>query len=133
MAALWLACLVAMALGLWVDTRQTPAALLASECGAPGGLLDMAWRHASLMPASSAAMALAALAPWPVGRTSAPPLGQRLLCALSMAIGMVLGARLGVAAALMLNAAPFAGMALGMAAGMAVGLAPVLAISVGRR
>jgi len=36
-------------------------------------------------------------------------------------------------AALMLNAAPFAGMALGMAAGMAVGLASVLAFNVGRR
>lgn len=137
MAALWLACLAAMALGLWIDTRVTPAALLASECGAPGGLLDMAWRHGALMPASSAAMALAALTPWPARRTSAPPLAQRLLCAFAMAIGMVLGARLGVTAALLLGASPFGGMALGMAlgmaAGMAVGLVPVAVFSAARR
>lgn len=133
MAALWLACLAAMALGLWIDTRLTPAALLASECGAPGGLLDMAWRHGRLMPASSALMALAALAPWPAARASAPPPGQRLLCALSMAIGMVLGARPGVMAALALGGAPFAGMVLGMAAGMAMGLLPVFVLSAGRR
>lgn len=133
MAALWLTCLAAMALGLWIDTRITPAALLASECGAPGGLLDMAWRHATLMPASSAAMAVAALAPWPAGRTPAPPLAERLLCALAMTAGMVVGARLGVMAALSLSAAPFGGMALGMAAGMAVGLLPVFAVSAGRR
>ncbi|NMK48854.1 hypothetical protein [Achromobacter sp. Bel] len=133
MATLWLTCLAAMALGLWIDTRVTPATLLASECGAPGGLLDMAWRHGALMPASSAAMALAALAPWPAGRMSAPPLAQRLLCAFAMAIGMVLGARLGVTAALLLGASPFGGMALGMAAGMAVGLVPVAVFSAARR
>ena len=133
MASLWLACLAAMAVGLWIDTRVTPAALLASECGAPGGLLDMAWRHGALMPASSAAMGLAALAPWPPGRAPAPPLAQRLLCAVAMAVGMVLGARLGVMAALLLGASPFGGMALGMAAGMAAGLLPVVAFSAARR
>jgi hypothetical protein len=122
MTALWLACLAAMALGLWLDTRQTPAALLASECGAPGSLWDMAWRHATLMPASSAAMVLAALAPWP--RRHAPAAGRRLLCAVFMAIGMVLGARLGAMAALAWTAPPFAGMVIGMAAGMAAGLLP---------
>jgi len=122
MTALWLACLAAMALGLWADTRQTPAALLASECGAPGSLWDMAWRHATLMPASTAAMVLAALAPWPRGH--APAAGRRLLCAAVMAIGMVLGARLGAVAALAWSAPPFAGMVIGMAAGMAAGLFP---------
>lgn len=113
-----------MLIGLLVDTRHTPAALLASECGAPGGLLDMAWRHAVLMPATSAAMALAALAPWP----GAPPLTERVLCAGFMVVGMILGARLGVAMALGAGAgAPiFAGLVLGMAAGMALGSAAAL-------
>lgn len=64
MAGLWLACVAAMGAGLLVDTWRTPAALLASECGAPGTLAQLAWRHVVLMPASSAAMALAALMPW---------------------------------------------------------------------
>lgn len=132
MTALWLLCLIAMALGLWLDTRHMPAALLASECGAPGGLLDMAWRHGTLMPASSAAMALAALAPWPAGRTPAPPLAERLICALSMGLGMILGARWGVPLALALGMAPFPGMALGMAVGMAAGLLPFYMFSAGR-
>ncbi|MPT38819.1 MAG: hypothetical protein E2603_09990, partial [Achromobacter sp.] len=55
-AGLWLACMAAMAAGLWIDTLRTPAALLASECAAPGSLAEMAWRHARLMPASSIAM-----------------------------------------------------------------------------
>lgn len=117
----WLACVAAMLIGLMIDTRHTPAALLASECGAPGGLLDMAWRHAVLMPVTSAAMALAALAPWP----AAPPLTERVLCAGLMAVGMILGARLGVTMALGLGAPIFAGLVLGMAAGMAAALLPV--------
>ena len=117
----WLACVAAMLIGLMIDTRHTPAALLASECGAPGGLLDMAWRHAVLMPATSAAMALAALAPWP----AAPPLTERVLCAGLMAVGMILGARVGVTMALGLGAPIFAGLVLGMAAGMAAALLPV--------
>lgn len=117
----WLVCIAAMALGLWVDARHTPAALLANECGAPGGLLDMAWRHASLMPASSAAMFLAAIAPWH-GERASPP-GPRLLCAVLMTIGMVLGARLGAMAALATGTAPFAAMVAGMAFGMALGMA----------
>ena len=64
MAGLWLACLAAMGAGLLVDTWRTPAALLASECGAPGTLAQLAWRHVVLMPVSSAAMAVAALLPW---------------------------------------------------------------------
>ncbi len=118
----WLACVAAMLIGLLVDTRHTPAALLASECGAPGGLLDMAWRHAMLMPVTSAAMALAALAPWP----AAPPLTERVLCAGLMAVGMVLGARLGVVTALGAGAPIFAGLVLGMAVGMALGSAAAL-------
>jgi hypothetical protein len=110
--------MAAMAAGLWLDTLRTPAALIASECAAPGGLAEMAWRHAVLMPASSAAMLLAALAPWP----GAPALGARLACALSMSIGMVAGAQLGMALALPLDVAPFAAMVAGMAAGMAAAL-----------
>ena len=124
----WLACVAAMLIGLLIDTRHTPAALLASECGAPGGLLDMAWRHAVLMPATSTAMALAALAPWP----AAPPLTERLLCAGLMAVGMILGARLGVAMALGLGAPIFAGLVLGMAAGMAAALLPLALLGRGR-
>lgn len=129
MAGLWLACLAAMGAGLLLDTLRTPAALLASECGAPGSLAEMAWRHASLMPASSAAMALAALLPWPRAQGVAPSLATRLLCAGLMAIGMILGARLGAGAALSAGAPPFGGMALGMAAGMAAALLPARALS----
>jgi len=130
MASLWLACMAAMAAGLLVDTWRTPAALLASECGAPGTLAQLAWRHAALMPASSAAMALAALLPWPGSQAR---LGERALCAVLMAIGMVLGARLGVQTALNVDASPFAGMVLGMVAGMTAALMPVGALSAWRR
>ncbi len=138
MAGLWLACLAAMGAGLVVDTWRTPAALLASECGAPGTLAQLAWRHAALMPASSAAMALAALLPWsrlPSSRRpgAKTPLASRLLCLILMAIGMVLGARLGVQTAQALGTAPFWGMVLGMTAGMAAALLPVAALSVWRR
>lgn len=137
MAGLWLACLAAMGAGLVVDTWRTPAALLASECGAPGTLVQLAWRHAALMPASSAAMALAALLPWswlpwsrrPEAKT---PLASRLLCLILMAIGMVLGARLGVQTAQALGTAPFWGMVLGMTAGMAAALLPVAALNAWR-
>ena len=117
-----------MLIGLLVDTRHTPAALMASECGAPGGLLDMAGRHAVLMPVTSAAMALAALAPWP----GAPALTERVLCAGLMTVGMILGARLGVAMALGLGAPIFAGLVLGMAAGMAAALLPFALLGRGR-
>ncbi|WBX91536.1 hypothetical protein [Achromobacter mucicolens] len=138
MAGLWLACLAAMGAGLVVDTWRTPAALLASECGAPGTLAQLAWRHAALMPASSAAMALAALLPWswlpwsqrPGAKT---PLASRLLCLILMVIGMVLGARLGVQTAQTLGTAPFWGMVFGMTAGMAAALLPVAALSAWRR
>ena len=163
MAGLWLVCLTAMGAGLLVDTWRTPAALLASECGAPGTLAQLAWRHVVLMPASSAAMALAALLPWSrltgsrwpwtrwpwvqlpryrMSRTRGlglrlqagkPPLASRVLCLVLMAIGMVLGARLGVQTAQALGAAPFSGMVLGMAAGMAATLLPVAAVSAWRR
>jgi len=158
MAGLWLACLAAMGAGLLVDTWRTPAALLASECGAPGTLAQLAWRHAVLMPASSAAMALAALMPWsrmpwslptwarwpwtqlpssqsrwPRLQGRKPPLASRVVCLVLMAIGMVLGARLGVQTAQALGAAPFSGMVLGMAAGMAATLLPVAAVSAWRR
>ncbi|MDG9968265.1 hypothetical protein N7638_09505 [Achromobacter mucicolens] len=138
MAGLWLACLAAMGAGLVVDTWRTPAALLASECGAPGTLAQLAWRHAALMPASSAAMALAALLPWswlPWSRRpgAKTPLASRVLCLILMAIGMVLGARLGVQTAQALGTAPFWGMVLGMTAGMAAALLPVAALSVWRR
>lgn len=148
MAGLWLACLAAMGAGLLVDTWRTPAALLASECGAPGTLAQLAWRHVVLMPASSAAMALAALMPWsrlpwsrlPWSRSRRPrlqgrkpPLASRVLCLVLMMIGMVLGARLGVQTAQALGAAPFWGMVLGMAAGMAATLLPVAAVSAWRR
>jgi len=138
MAGLWLACLAAMGAGLVVDTWRTPAALLASECGAPGTLAQLAWRHAALMPASSAAMALAALLPWsrlPWSRRQGAktPLASRVLCLILMAIGMVLGARLGVQTAQALGTAPFWGMVLGMTAGMAAALLPVAALSVWRR
>jgi len=138
MAGLWLACLAAMGAGLVVDTWRTPAALLASECGAPGTLAQLAWRHAALMPASSAAMALAALLPWsrlPWSRRpgAKTPLASRLLCLILMAIGMVLGARLGVQTAQALGTAPFWGMVLGMTAGMAAALLPVAALSAWRR
>lgn len=138
MAGLWLACLAAMGAGLVVDTWRTPAALLASECGAPGTLVQLAWRHAALMPASSAAMALAALLPWswlPWSRRpeTKTPLASRLLCLILMAIGMVLGARLGVQTAQALGTAPFWGMVLGMTAGMAAALLPVAALNAWRR
>ena len=143
MAGLWLACLAAMGAGLVVDTWRTPAALLASECGAPGTLAQLAWRHVVLMPASSAAMALAALMPWsrmpwsqsrwPRLQGSKAPLASRVVCLVLMAIGMVLGARLGVQTAQALGAAPFWGMVLGMAAGMAATLLPVAAVSAWRR
>lgn len=158
MAGLWLVCLAAMGAGLLVDTWRTPAALLASECGAPGSLAQLAWRHVVLMPASSAAMALAALLPWsqltgtrwpwvqlpwsrmprirwPWLRLQAgkPPLASRVLCLVLMMFGMVLGARLGVQAAQALGAAPFWGMVLGMAAGMAATLLPAAAVSAWRR
>lgn len=116
-----------MGLGLWIDTLHTPAALLANECGAPGSLLDMARRHATLMPFSSAAMVLAALVPWTRGR--AWPTGERLLGALLMTMGMVLGARLGAMAALAWGAPAFAAMVLGMGLGM--GLATASAIALG--
>lgn len=133
MAGLWLTCLAAMAAGLLVDTWGTPAALLASECGAPGTLAQLAWRHAALMPVSSAAMALAALLPWAPRQARPPPLAGRVLCLVLMALGMVLGARLGVQTAQTLGAAPFGGMILGMAAGMAAALLPVGAVSAWRR
>jgi hypothetical protein len=138
MARLWLACLAAMGAGLVVDTWRTPAALLASECGAPGTLAQLAWRHAALMPASSAAMALAALLPWswlPWSRRpgAKTPLASRVLCLILMAIGMVLGARLGVQTAQALGTAPFWGMVLGMTAGMAAALLPVAALNAWRR
>lgn len=148
MAGLWLACLAAMGAGLLVDTWRTPAALLASECGAPGTLAQLAWRHVVLMPVSSAAMAVAALLPWSrLTRTRLPwprlpwpylqggktPLASRVLCLVLMAIGMVLGARLGVQTAQALGAAPFWGMVLGMTAGMAATLLPVAAVSAWRR
>lgn len=118
-ATLWLACTAAMAAGLWVDTLYTPAALLASLCAAPGGLLEQAWRHAALMPASSAAMLIAALLPL----QGAPGLRARLACALAMGLGMLAGAQWGMAAALAAGVAPFGGMACGMALGMAAGMA----------
>ncbi|KRA03717.1 hypothetical protein ASD71_10140 [Achromobacter sp. Root565] len=133
MAGLWLACLAAMGAGLLVDTWRTPAALLASECGAPGTLAQLAWRHVVLMPASSAAMALAALLPWTGPQGGNTPLASRVLCLVLMAIGMVLGARLGVQTAQALGAAPFFGMVMGMAAGMAVALLPLGAVSAWRR
>lgn len=148
MAGLWLACLAAMGAGLLVDTWRTPAALLASECGAPGTLAQLAWRHVVLMPVSTAAMAVAALLPWSLltrARLPAPrlpwphlqggktPLASRVLCLVLMAIGMVLGARLGVQTAQALGNAPFWGMVLGMAAGMAATLLPVAAVSAWRR
>lgn len=128
MQGLWLTCVAAMALGLLVDTRHTPAALLASECGAPGSLFDMAWRHAILMPASSGAMLLAALAPWPSRHGPAPPAGIRLACALFMTIGMAAGARSGTTVAFMWSLPPFAGMVPGMAAGMALGMAAAMPV-----
>ncbi|MBD0871781.1 hypothetical protein IAG35_26035, partial [Achromobacter xylosoxidans] len=103
-----------MAAGLWADTLRTPATLLASLCGASGGLLEQAWRHAALMPASSAAMLIAALLPLP----GAPRMAARLACALAMGLGMLAGAQWGMAAALAAGAAPFGGMAAGMALGM---------------
>ncbi len=118
-ARLWLIGTAAMAGGLWIDTLRTPAALLASECAAPGDLLELAWRQAALMPACSAAMLLAALAPWP----GAPGPAARLGCALAMGLGMLLGAQWGMAAAQALGTAPFTGMAVGMAAGMAAAMA----------
>ncbi|WP_237709921.1 hypothetical protein [Achromobacter xylosoxidans] len=118
-AFLWLACTAAMAAGLWADTLRTPAALLASQCAAPGGLLEQAWRHAALMPASSAAMLIAALLPLP----GAPRMAARLACALAMGLGMLAGAQWGMAAALAAGAAPFGGMAAGMALGMAAAMA----------
>lgn len=138
MAGLWLACMAGLGIGLVLDTWRTPAALLASECGAPGTLAQMAWRHAALMPASSAAMALAALLPWsPLPRSRRPgtktPLASRLLCLILMAIGMVLGARLGVQTAQALGSAPFWGMLVGMTACMAAALLPVAALSAWRR
>ena len=133
MAGLWLACMAAMAAGLLVDTWRIPAALLASECGAPGTLAQLAWRHAALMPASTGAMALAALLPWPRPRNARTPMTSRALCAALMAVGMVLGARLGIETAQSLGAAPFGGMVLGMAAGMAAALVPVGALSAWRR
>ncbi|RPJ88539.1 hypothetical protein DY367_27320, partial [Achromobacter xylosoxidans] len=99
-----------MAAGLWADTLRTPATLLASLCGASGGLLEQAWRHAALMPASSAAMLIAALLPLP----GAPRMAARLACALAMGLGMLAGAQWGMAAALAAGAAPFGGMAAGM-------------------
>lgn len=117
--ALWLICTAAMAAGLWVDTLRTPAALLASECAAPGGLLEQGWRHAVLMPVSSAAMLIAALLPLP----GAPGLTARLGCTLAMGLGMLAGAQWGVAAALATGAAPFGGMAAGMVLGMAAATA----------
>ncbi|QYJ19534.1 hypothetical protein KYT87_17560 [Achromobacter sp. ES-001] len=123
MTWLWLACVAAMLIGLAIDTRQTPAPLLASECGAPGTWWELAWRHAVLMPATSVAMALAALAPWP----GAPSAAARMLCAALMAAGMVVGARLGVGMALAAGAAPFVGLVLGMAAGMAMAVLPLAA------
>lgn len=133
MASLWLACLAAMSAGLLVDTWRTPAALLASECGAPGTLAQLAWRHAALMPASSVAMAVAALLPWSPRQARPAPLAKRLLCLALMAIGMVLGARLGVQTAQALGASPFPGMVVGMAAGMAAILLPLAALSAWRR
>lgn len=133
MSGLWLACLAAMGAGLLVDTWRTPAALLASECGAPGTLAQLAWRHVVLMPASSAAMALAALLPWTGPQGGNTPLASRVLCLVLMAIGMVLGARLGVQTAQALGEAPFFGMVMGMAAGMAVALLPLGAVSAWRR
>ncbi len=120
-ALAWLACTAAMAAGLWLDTLRTPAAVLASACAAPGNLAEMAWRHAALMPASTLAMAAAALAPWP----GAPAFAARLACMLPMVVGMVAGAQLGMALALPLGAAPFAAMAVGMASGMAAALLAV--------
>ncbi|MNX35489.1 hypothetical protein D3C86_657570 [compost metagenome] len=128
-AGLWLACTAAMAAGLLVDAWRIPAALLVSGCGAPGSLAELAWRHATLMPVSSAAMALAALLPWPRTQGAAPPLAARAICAVLMAVGMILGARLGIAAALSVDAPPFGGMVLGMAAGMAAALLPGHALS----
>ncbi|MGV2863705.1 hypothetical protein [Achromobacter sp. ESBL13] len=124
MTWLWLACVAAMLIGLAIDARQTPAPLLASECGAPGTWWQLAWRHAALMPATSVAMALAALAPWP----GAPSAAARALCAALMAAGMVVGARLGVGMALSAGASPFIGLVLGMAAGMAVAVLPLAAL-----
>ena len=118
-AFLWLACTAAMAAGLWADTLRTPAALLASQCAAPGGLLEQAWRHAALMPASSTAMLIAALLPLP----GAPRMAARLACALAMGLDMLAGAQWGMAAALAAGAAPFGGMAAGMALGMAAAMA----------
>ena len=132
MAGLWVACMAAMAAGLLVDTWRIPAALLASECGAPGTLAQMAWRHAALMPASTGAMTLAALLPWPKPQAAAP-LATRAMCAALMAVGMVLGARLGIETAQSLGGAPFYGMVLGMAAGMAAALLPLGALSAWRR
>lgn len=129
MAGLWLACMAGMGIGLVVDTWRTPAALLASECGAPGTLAQLAWRHAALMPASLAAMTLAALLPWP----RPAPLAERLFCMALMVCGMVLGARLGVQTAQALQMGPFAGMVVGMTAGMAAALLPVAALSAWRR
>lgn len=124
-AVLWLACTAAMAAGLWADTLRTPAALLASLCGASGGLLDQAWRHAALMPASSAAMLIAALLPLP----GAPRMAARLACALAMGLGMLAGAQWGMAAALAASVAPFGGMAAGMALGMGVAMAAAALIA----
>ena len=118
-AFLWLACTAAMAAGLWADTLRTPAALLASQCAAPGGLLEQAWRHAALMPTSSTAMLIAALLPLP----GAPRMAARLACALAMGLDMLAGAQWGMAAALAAGAAPFGGMAAGMALGMAAAMA----------
>ena len=124
-AALWLACTAAMAAGLWADTLRTPAALLASLCAAPGGLLEQAWSHAALMPASSAAMLIAALLPLP----GAPRMPARLTCALAMGLGMLTGAQSGMAAALAVGAAPFGGMVIGMALGMAAAMAATALIA----
>lgn len=133
MLGLFLVSVVGMSAGLWIDTRDMPAAVLISRCTQSSDWVEAIRLHWVLMPATTALMLLA---PWfiPYRRSSAsleretPIRGfaaawrgrvEPLFCGLLMFAGMVQGARLAEQAVIHLNLGPFAGLILAMAAGMA--------------
>lgn len=85
-------CAVAMAAGLWVDTRDAPLDLLAAWCAAPDTPWHAAWRHWHAMPAAHGAMVTAA---WLLPHRLPAGWLHRTWHALALLLGMTAVALLG--------------------------------------
>ncbi len=136
MLTLLLVSMLGMSVGLWIDTRDMPAAVLISRCTQSSGWVQAILLHGALMPATSLLMLLA---PWLTPARFKPRrltlavadqaraehrrvVVQQIFCGLLMFVGMVLGARYASQMVLHLNLAPFFGLLMAMTVGMACAL-----------